>query len=67
MVKPLIFNRGDVVYVDLNPFIGRELQGVVLVNAIHALDLVNRKALKKEVAPDFIVQDCLARIQAVFE
>ncbi|NOT69326.1 MAG: type II toxin-antitoxin system ChpB family toxin [Methylophilaceae bacterium] len=116
MVKPLIFNRGDVVYVDLNPVIGRELQGegrpalvlstkefnalgtamvapitqggnaarfagfavslsgtglqtqgVVLVNAIRALDLVNRKAIKKEIAPDFIVQDCLARIQAIFE
>lgn len=115
-MKPLTFNRGDVVYVDQNPVIGRELQGegrpalvlstkefnalgtamvapitqggntarfagfavslsgtglqtqgVVLVNAIRALDLVNRKAIKKEIAPDFIVQDCLARIQAIFE
>jgi len=116
MVKPQVFNRGDIVYVDLNPVVGRELQGegrpalvlstkefnalgtamvapitqggnvarfagfavslsgagtktqgVVLVNAIRALDLASRKAAKKEAAPDFIVQDCLMRIQAIFE
>ena len=116
MVKSLVFNRGDIVYVDLKPVVGRELQGegrpalvlstkefnalgsvmvapitqggnaarfagfavnlsgagtqtqgVVLVNAVRSLDLVSRRAVKKEVAPDFIVQDCLARVQAIFE
>lgn len=116
MVKPHVFNRGDIVYVDLNPVIGREMQGegrpalvlstkefnalgtalvapitqggnvaryagfavsltgsgthtqgVVLANAIRALDLVSRKAVKKEAAPDFIVQECLMRVQAIFE
>lgn len=116
MVKTNVFNRGDIVYVDLNPVVGRELQGkarpalvlstkefnalgtalvapitqgdnvaryagfavnlsgagtqtqgVVLANALRALDLISRKAIKKEAAPDFIVQECLARVQAIFD
>lgn len=116
MVKQALFNRGDIVYVDLNPVVGRELQGemrpvlvlstaafndlgitmvapitqganvarfagfavslsglglqtqgVVLVNAVRGLDLVSRKAVKKEAVPEVVVQDCLARVQAIFE
>jgi mRNA interferase ChpB len=116
MVATAVFDRGDIVYVNLNPVIGRELQGelrpglvlstkafnalgtvmvapitqggnqarfagfavsltgagtetqgVVLTNAVRPLDLVTRQARKKETVPDYIVQACLMRVQAIFE
>lgn len=46
---------------------GMDTQGVVMVNAIRTLDLVARKAKKVEVAPDYIIDDVLARVSALFE
>ena len=46
---------------------GMETQGVVLVNMLRAVDLVARGAKKIEVAPAYVVEDALARLQAVFE
>ena len=46
---------------------GMDTQGVVLVNAIRTLDLAARKAKKIETAPDYIVDDALARVSALFE
>ncbi len=46
---------------------GMATQGVVLVNMIRSLDLVNRKAKKIERAPQLIVDEALARLQAIFE
>jgi len=44
---------------------GTQTQGVVLVNAVRTLDLEQRGAKKVESAPDDIVQDVLARLQAI--
>lgn len=46
---------------------GTETQGVVLVNMIRTMDLIARGAKKVEVAPDFVVEDALARIRAILE
>lgn len=46
---------------------GTETQGVVLTNAVRPLDLVNRQARKRESVPEYIVEACLARVQAIFE
>ena len=44
---------------------GTKTQGVALVNQIRMLDLEGRGAKKIEVAPDFVVEDALARLQAI--
>lgn len=46
---------------------GMDTQGVVLVNMIRSVDLATRGAKKIEYAPQVIVDDALARLQAVFE
>lgn len=43
------------------------IQGVVLVNQIRAVDLVARGARKVESAPDYVVDDALARVQTLFD
>lgn len=46
---------------------GTETQGVALVNMTRAMDLEARGAKKVEVAPQFVVDDALARLHAIFE
>lgn len=46
---------------------GMDTQGVVLVNMIRSVDLVARGAKKVERAPSVVVEDALARLQAIFE
>lgn len=46
---------------------GTKTQGVILSNMIRSLDLVGRGAKKIEAAPDYIVEDVLARIAAILE
>ena len=46
---------------------GTRTQGVALVNQIRMLDLEARGAKKIETAPDFVVEDALARLQAITE
>lgn len=46
---------------------GMDTQGVVLVNMIRSVDLAIRGAKKIECAPQVVVDDALARLQAVFE
>lgn len=44
---------------------GTETQGVALVNMIRTMDLSARGAKKIEAAPDFVVEDALARLRAI--
>jgi mRNA interferase ChpB len=44
---------------------GTKTQGVALVNQIRMLVLEERGAKKIETAPDFVVDDALARLQAI--
>lgn len=44
---------------------GTETQGVALVNQIRTLDLASRGAQVVEQAPDYVVDDALARLQAI--
>jgi len=46
---------------------GTETQGVVLVNAVRTLDLVARHAKKIEEAPDFIVEESLAKLRTIID
>ncbi len=46
---------------------GMDTQGVVLVNMIRAVDLQAREAKKIETAPQTVIDDALARLQAIFE
>lgn len=46
---------------------GTETQGVALVNMVRSMDLVARGARKIETAPDFVVEDALARLRAILE
>jgi mRNA interferase ChpB len=46
---------------------GMKTVGVVLTNQPRTLDLKARKARRVEVAPDFIVNDVLARLAAILE
>lgn len=46
---------------------GMDTQGVVLVNMIRSVDLDARGAKKIERAPQFVVVDALARLNAIFE
>ena len=44
---------------------GTETQGVALINQIRMLDLVARKAKRVETAPEFVIEDALARLRAI--
>lgn len=44
---------------------GTQTQGVALVNQIRMLDLEARKAKRVETAPEFVVEDALARLRAI--
>ena len=44
---------------------GTKTQGVALVNQVIMLDLEERCAKKIEAAPEFVVEDALARLQAI--
>jgi mRNA interferase ChpB len=46
---------------------GTETQGIALVNMVRTLDLTARQAKKVETAPDFVVEDALARLRAILE
>ena len=46
---------------------GTETQGVVLVSAVRTLDLVSRHAKKIEVAPDFVVEEALAKLRTIID
>lgn len=46
---------------------GMDTQGVALMNMIRTVDLDARKAKKIERAPQFVIDDALARLQAIFE
>lgn len=46
---------------------GTETQGVVLTNQIRTVDLEARGAKRVEVAPEVVIEDALARVQAMFE
>ncbi|KPY38124.1 MULTISPECIES: type II toxin-antitoxin system ChpB family toxin [Pseudomonas syringae group] len=46
---------------------GTETQGVVLCNQIRTVDLQARGAKRIESAPDAVINDALARVQALFE
>lgn len=46
---------------------GTETQGVVLCNQIRTVDLQARGAKRIESAPDVVINDALARVQALFE
>lgn len=44
---------------------GTKTQGVVLVNQIRMLDLEARRAKRVETAPEYVVDDALARLRAI--
>lgn len=46
---------------------GTETQGVILCNQIRSVDLEARGAKRIEVAPEVVIEDALARVQALFE
>lgn len=46
---------------------GTDTQGVVLCHQIRTLDLKARSAKRKERAPDFIVEEVLARLQTIID
>ncbi|EJN34720.1 growth inhibitor [Pseudomonas sp. GM78] len=46
---------------------GTETQGVVLCNQIRTVDLEARSAKRVESVPEVVIDDVLARVQALFE
>ena len=46
---------------------GTQTQGVVLVNMLRSMDLEARSAKKIESVPQFVIDDALARLQAIFD
>lgn len=46
---------------------GTETQGVVLINGVRMLDLRARASRKVESAPDYVVTEVLAKLQAIIE
>jgi len=46
---------------------GMDTQGVALVNMVRAVDLEARGAKKIEKAPQVVIDDALAKLQAIFE
>ena len=47
------------------PLMGLETQGVVLVNGIRSLDPIARRAVYIEKADDVVIDDCLAKLEAI--
>ncbi|WP_313025566.1 type II toxin-antitoxin system ChpB family toxin [Pseudomonas lopnurensis] len=46
---------------------GTETQGVILCNQIRSVDLEARGAKRIEAVPEVVIDDALARVQAMFE
>jgi mRNA-degrading endonuclease toxin of MazEF toxin-antitoxin module len=46
---------------------GTNAQGVVICNQLRAIDLKARQAKRVEKAPDFIVNEALGKVAAIFE
>lgn len=46
---------------------GTKTQGVALVNQMRMLDLEARNAKRIETAPEFVVEDALARLRAIID
>lgn len=46
---------------------GTKTQGVALVNQIRILDLEARQAKRVETAPEFVLEDALARLRAIID
>jgi mRNA interferase ChpB len=46
---------------------GTETQGVALTNQLRSVDLEARGAKRIEVVPEVVIDDALARVQAMFE
>ena len=46
---------------------GTETQGVILCNQIRSVDLEARGAKRIESVPDVVIEEVLARVQALFE
>lgn len=46
---------------------GTNAQGMILCNQLRAIDLTARQAKRMEKAPDFIVDEVLAKTVAIFE
>lgn len=46
---------------------GTKTQGAALVNQLRMLDLVARGAKRVETAPEFVVEDALARLRSITE
>ncbi len=46
---------------------GTSTQGVALINMVRTMDLAARGAQKISTAPEFVVEDALARLRAVLE
>jgi mRNA interferase ChpB len=46
---------------------GSDTQGAAVVNMIRALDLEAREAKKVETVPQFVIDDALARLQAILD
>ncbi|MEE4461180.1 type II toxin-antitoxin system ChpB family toxin [Azotobacter chroococcum] len=46
---------------------GTETQGVILCNQTRSVDLEARGAKRVEVVPEVVIDDALARVQALFE
>ena len=46
---------------------GMDTQGVALVNMVRSVDLDARQAKRVERAPQVVIDDALARLQAIFE
>ena len=59
LLSMLKASLGDKLSVDVRP------EGVALVNQVRMINLEERGAKKIETAPDFVVEDALARLQAI--
>ncbi|MGE7990218.1 type II toxin-antitoxin system ChpB family toxin [Pseudomonas sp. NPDC089554] len=46
---------------------GTQTQGVILCNQLRSVDLEARGAKRIETAPEMVIDDALARVQALFE
>ena len=49
------------------PLSGMQTQGVILVNGLKSLDIQARGAKFVEKAEPVVIQECLAKLQAIFE
>jgi len=49
------------------PLLGMETQGVVLVNGVRSVDVLARQAKFVEHADSIVIDECLAKLAAIFE